>query len=115
VGIIHFDVPIKNGKAIATLNPQCTSIINHKNEHNHSEYSENAVHEDIICSSVKRKAAEEMHTQPSKIIRRELLLKSDYDLSHGDMHLLRNSMYATRKKHFPKLPNTVNEAVLLLK
>uniref|UniRef100_A0A2S2R699 Uncharacterized protein n=1 Tax=Sipha flava TaxID=143950 RepID=A0A2S2R699_9HEMI len=31
------------------------------------------------------------------------------------MHLLRNSMYATRKKHFPKLLNTVNEAVLQLK
>lgn len=114
-GNFSFRCTNKKCKAIATLNPQCTSIINHKNEHNHSEYSENAVHKDIIRSSVKRKAVEEMHTQPSKIIRRELLLKSDYNLNHGDMHLLRNSMYATRKKHFPKLPNTVNEAVLQLK
>jgi len=31
------------------------------------------------------------------------------------MHLFRNSIYATRTKHFPKLPNTVNDAVLQLK
>jgi len=52
-----------------------------------------------------------MHTQPSKIIRPELLLKSDHNLNHGDIHLLRNSMYETRKKHFPKLSNTINDAV----
>jgi hypothetical protein len=97
---------------VATFNSQCTIIINYKNEHNHSEYSQNEVHKDIIRSSVKRKAIEDMHTQPSKIIWQELLLKSDLNLNHCDIHLLRNSMYVTRKKkHFPKLPNTVNEVV----
>jgi hypothetical protein len=78
----------KKCKSVATFNSQCTIIINYKNGHNHSEYSQNEVHKDIIRSSVKRKAIEDMHTQPSKIIRQELLLKSDLNLNHGDIHLL---------------------------
>jgi len=72
--------------------------------------SENAVHKDIIRSFVKRNTIKEMYTQPSKIITRELLLKSGHNSNHGDINLLRNSTYTTRKKH-QNLSNTVNDAV----
>lgn len=64
-GNVLFRCTNKKCKSMATLNTQCTIIINFKNEHNHIEYSESEVHKDIndiIRSSVQGKAIEEMHT-----------------------------------------------------
>jgi hypothetical protein len=52
----------------------------------------------MVRSVVKRKAETELHIQPSKIIRQTFHLNQGNNLKHSDIHLLRNSMYAARKK-----------------
>ncbi|KAE9524592.1 hypothetical protein AGLY_014642 [Aphis glycines] len=78
---------------------------------NHSEYSENEIEKEMIRSVVKRKAETELYIQPSKTIRQALHLNQGNNLKHSDIHLLRNSMYAARKKQFPTLPKNINEAI----
>jgi len=60
----------------------------------------------MIRSVVKHKAETKLHIQPnfSKIIRQALHLNQGNNLKHSDINLLRNYMYAERKKQFTTLP-----------
>ncbi|KAF0709739.1 Uncharacterized protein FWK35_00033775 [Aphis craccivora] len=55
-----------------------------------------------VRTAVKRKAEEDLHARPNKIIRGN---------NCNDIKLLRGSAYRIRKKHFSKIPTTINEAL----
>lgn len=69
----------------------------------------------MIRSIVKRKFEAELHTQPNKIIKQIMQLNKDNYLNHCVIHLLRNSIYTARKKHFPNLLNYFNNTIYQLK
>lgn len=94
------------------VNKLYTKVIEVINDHSkHREYSANEIEKEMIRSVVKRKAETELHIQPSKIIRQTLHLNQGNNLKHSDIHLLRNYMYAARKKQFPTFPKNINEAI----
>lgn len=65
-----------------------------------------------VRTSVKRKAEEDLHTKPNKIIRREVSARAAWTiLGHSDLKLLRKSAYECRRKKLPSLPKTRDEAL----
>jgi len=111
-GDFYFRCTNKKCNGLYVVNKLYNKVIRVINDHSkHSEYSENEIEKEMIRSVVKRKAETQLHIQPSKIIRQTLHLNQGNNLKHSDIHLLRNSMYAARKKQFPTLPKNVNEAI----
>jgi len=62
---------------------------------------------EIVRSTLKRnnKTENDLYTRPNKLIRQELK-NADVaeNIEHGDLKLIRRSIYDTRKKYFPTLP-----------
>ncbi|XP_022163697.1 uncharacterized protein LOC111029131, partial [Myzus persicae] len=66
-------------------------------------------------SILKRKATTDLNVKPNKLIRQELrnCPKSEH-LSHSDVRLFRKSMYAARRKIFPKISKSLFEAKAMI-
>jgi len=111
-GDFYFRCTNKKCNGLYVVNKLYNKVIRVINDHSkHSEYSENEIEKEMIRSVVKRKGETQLHIQPSKIIRQTLHLNQGNNLKHSDIHLLRNSMYAARKKQLPTLPKNVNEEI----
>lgn len=81
------------------------------NSHNHCEYDDRTIVREVVRSNLKRKAENDLHIKPNKLIRRELQnTQNSNNLEYSDMKLIRRSMYETRKKNFPNLPKSLEEA-----
>jgi len=87
------------------VNESITKTINTSNKHKHEAHTDQVISREIIRSSLKRKANDDLHILPSKLIRRDLQNMEDIslNLTHTDMKLFRRSIYDVRRKHFPKL------------
>jgi hypothetical protein len=96
-----------------TVNESITRVINTSNEHNHEAHTDQVISREIIRSSLKRKANDDWHILPSKLIRRDLQNMEDISLNvtHTDMKLFRRSIYDIRRKHFPNLPTSTEIAI----
>lgn len=59
------------------------------------------IHREVVRSNLKRRAEEDLHIKPNKLIRRELKNneKSEH-LQYSNMQLIRRSMYEKRKNPF---------------
>jgi len=92
-------------------NKKCTSritvnkeykVINTSNTHNHEKHTDQVISREIIRSSLKRKANDDLHILPSKLIRCDLQSMEDIsiNLSHTDMKLFRRSIYDIRRVQY---------------
>jgi len=58
---------------------------------------------------LKRKAENDLHTRPNKLIRQDLKNADvDENMEHGD---LKFEIYDVQKKHFPTLPSNFDESL----
>ncbi|KAL5243929.1 hypothetical protein ACI65C_011339 [Semiaphis heraclei] len=83
------------------------------NIHNHEPTTDHNLAVRCVRTALKRKAEEDLHARPNKIIRKEIQDTNPVFMEvivHNDIKLLRESAYRIRKKHFPKIPTTINEA-----
>ena len=83
-------------------------IINTLNTHNHEAHTDQVISREIIRSSLKRKANDDLHILPTKLIRRDLQNMEDVsiNLTHTGMNLFRSFIYDIRRKHFLNLPTS---------
>jgi len=83
------------------------------NLHNHESTTDHNLAIQCVRTAVKRKAEDDLHARPNKIIRKEIQDTNSVFkevIIHNDIKLLRESAYRIRKKHFSKIPTTINEA-----
>jgi hypothetical protein len=83
------------------------------NIHNHEPTTNHNLAVQCVRTAIKRKAEEDLHAKPNKIIRKEIQdinLVFKEVIVHNDIKLLRESAYRIRIKYFPKIPTTTNEA-----
>lgn len=95
------------------VNDKLNEIIETKNfPHNHP-LKDNSIKLDIIRTAVKRKGTEDLHTQPNKIILKEIRQSGfDTDIEYSSLRLVRKSLYCARKKLFPTLPQTLEDQLI---
>lgn len=98
-GDIIFRCTNKKCKSTVTVN-NSFKVISMSNTHDHKPYSDQVISREIVRSSVKRKASDNLHIMPSKLIRRDLKNMDEIasNLARTDMKLLRRSIYDIRKK-----------------
>jgi len=97
---------------------QTNTIIERRGDHqNHAAYSDRVIAREEVQSRVKRKAEDEPHTKPVKLIRQAIRNTegATTTLEHSDMSLIRKSAYDHRRKQFPTLPKTTEEALQQLR
>jgi len=97
--------------AVVRLVNESYKILKITNTHTHDEYDDRTIHREVVRSNLKRRAEEDLHIKPNKLIRRELKNneKSEH-LRYSDMKLIRRSMYEKRKKSFPNIPRSLEDA-----
>ena len=71
-GNISWRCTVKNCVATLQTNSDANEIVFIRDEHKHERESEQCIENHIIRNSCKRTAAEDLTTQPRKIIRKEL-------------------------------------------
>ena len=87
------------------------TILKITNTHTHDEYDDRTIHREVVRSNLKRRAEEDLHIKPNKLIRRELQNTDNSEhLQYSDMKLIRRSIYEKRKKSFPNIPKSLEDA-----
>ena len=74
--------------------------------HEHGAYTDRQITRQEVCSSLKRRADDEPHMKPAKLIRtciNRIDNASDV-LEHEDIRLLQKAVYKRKRKHYPNLP-----------
>lgn len=85
-------------------------------EHNHESYDITNIHRQIINVGCKRKAVEDMHIQPKKVVLKEIA-HNDHAASTftvNDINRLRKNIYKARKSVLPPNPTNINEVHTLI-
>lgn len=84
----HFRCTNKNCSvsAVVRLINESYKILKMTNTHTHEEYDDRTIHREVVRSNLKRRAEEDLHIKPNKLIRRELKNndKSEH-LQYSDM------------------------------
>lgn len=84
--------------------------MNTENEHNHEAVNENTINRQIVNTSFKRKALEDVSTRPKKIILQELLHNECVkEITVNDINRIRKNMYENRRKTLPANPKSIAE------
>lgn len=92
---------VKNCTSTVTTCSEIKNIIGTKNTHNnHEQTSTLNIQIQEVRNECKRKAANNIHETPRKIIRKEISTIQDNMLINDDVNLIRKSMYRERKKIF---------------
>jgi hypothetical protein len=84
-------------------------IIERNLNHNHAADSDSTILRQKCSNSLKRKATENSHEPPMKIIRRELNAVESEILTLPDIHKIRHNMTYARSSRRPPLPRTLSE------
>lgn len=119
-GSFRFRCTNKKCAESVLLNSTIDKILSfpNNNTHNHESTTDHNLAVRCVRTAVKRKAEKDLHARPNKIIRKEIQdtnLVFKEVIVHNDFKLLRESAYRIRRKHFPKIPTTTNEAFDCLK
>ena len=111
-GDVHFRCTNKKCSVSVYTNTSMDSATKRVGVHNHDPYNLQNIVRDEIRTAVKRKADEDLHVRPNKIIRHEVKknYKSDV-LAYKDFQLLRHAAYQVRRKKLPTLPGTLDDAI----
>ncbi len=98
------------------------SVLLEETEHNHDEMSKREVQSVIVKGNCKRKACQEMTSQPSKIIRQKLVsienvtgMNNTKSVVSNDLVNIQLAMYRERRKHLPTVPKNIAEVLQRLK
>lgn len=111
-GTIHFRCTNKSCKVNVYTDSAVTKVLDRVGLHTHAICSEDDQLKDTVRATLKRKAEEEPHTKPNKLVRLEVRQKDDSNkLTHKDFLLFRKSIYNKRRQRYPVLPKTSDEAV----
>lgn len=111
-GDVHFRCSNKNCNVNVYVNAACTVITTVTGSHNHEPYTDQDLMREEVKAAVKRKAEEEPHTKPNKLIRTEIRNHTGESiLQHSDFKLLRKAAYERRRKNQPRLPTNYDEGV----
>lgn len=79
-------------------------------EHNHLHLDDNVIRRREISRNLKRKAQENLHEKPAKLLRTQLESNDLNVLTTQDVNAIRKSVYYVRSKSIPKLPKSTEEA-----
>ena len=83
--------------------------------HNHSACDIRNIQRKVITSAAKRKAVEDIGSQPSKIVRSLIAKEDSTSITTTDLSYIRKNIYNARRKLQPVLPKTKLEVHSLLK
>jgi len=79
-----------------------------ENEHHHEAVTENTINRQIVNTSCKRKAIEDVSTRPKKIILQELEHNEcAKEITVNDINRIRKNMYEKRRKTLPANPKSI--------
>jgi len=110
---VHYRCSNKSCKANVWVNSSSNLISRMTENHDHGAYTGRQITRQEVCSSLKRKADDEPHMKPAKLIRtciNRIDNASDV-LEHEDIQLLRKAAYERKRKHYPNLPKSWDEAM----
>ncbi|KAE9539653.1 hypothetical protein AGLY_004905 [Aphis glycines] len=80
-------------------------------QHNHGEYSSQALKKQVLNTACKRKAIENVSTRPKKIILTEIAQNSNSsDITINDINRIRKNIYENRRKIMPLNPTNIADA-----
>ncbi|XP_027848187.2 uncharacterized protein LOC114127990 [Aphis gossypii] len=83
-------------------------------QHNHGEYSSQALKKQVLNTACKRKAIENVSTRPKKIILTEIAQNSNSsdisDITINDITRIRKNIYENRRKIMPPNPTNIADA-----
>ncbi|KAF0701804.1 MULE domain-containing protein [Aphis craccivora] len=79
-------------------------------DHNHEQLDVSVLRRREISNSLKRKAQENLHERPAKLLRSELVPNDLHVLTTQDVNAIRKTVYYARSKLLPKLPKSTEEA-----
>lgn len=80
-------------------------------QHNHGEYSCQALKKQVLNTACKRKAIENVSTRPKKIILTEIAQNSNSsDITINDINRIRKNIYENRRKIMPPNPTNIVDA-----
>lgn len=91
-------------------------LISDQDRHNHIPCNDSDINRQMVSTTCKRKALEELFMQPKKIILKELAQNSLLadGLTSNDCNTIRKVIYRSRRKVIPVLPSNIIEAHMAL-
>ena len=103
---------IKNCTSTVTTCSQIKSILKTNNTHKHEQMDAVKIQIQEVRNKCKRKASNDIHERPRKIIRKEILsIENNEVIGSNDVSLIRKSMYNERRKLLPTLPKNLEDAL----
>lgn len=110
-GSIRFRCTNRKCNANVYVNELLNEVLTVTNfPHSHLEMATDYVKLETIRTAVKRKAEDDLHAKPNKVILKTIEESGlAGDIEHEDIKLLRKSMYAVRRHHYPTLPRDIDE------
>ena len=89
----------------------CEKILNACNAHrNHNEYSKEDIDLEIFRNEVKDMAADDNRTGPSNLIKKAVQ-NTGMHFDYEQLKQMRQSVYKVRKRKYPTLPKSLDEAI----
>jgi len=90
-------------------------IVQSNGQHNHEGNSLNKIRRQVLRENCKRRAEESISMQPLKLIRHELLDKTELtSVVHNDLKTVRKAMYDQQRKTLPEIPRAREDIFLQL-
>lgn len=109
-GNVKFACCKKSCKSVIHTTADHKNVIEVFNEHDHEAYSGEQLKIESFRSLVRKKAVEQVRSQPSAVVDQVLRSGEEADLDQEDYQKLKRSVYLQRRKKFPKLPTSLAEA-----
>lgn len=101
----------RNCSSSLVTNNSSSCIISLGQAHNHDVCSPRSLERHVIRNACKRKATEDLHERPAKLIRKELTVIENENLHSRDITSIRKAVYLQRRKLFPNNPRSLAEAL----
>lgn len=100
---------------VHTLGELCSTLVITRSSGEHCHQANLvALNRQIINSSCKRKAIDDLSEKPAKIIRRTLKENLPPTVTNIDVEYIRKNMYNARRKFFPPTPTSISEVHRIL-
>lgn len=109
-GIVWRCSLFKDCGAICVTDHEKTTITEVRGKHDHGTVNTKSIQMQEIRTAVKRKAAEELHIQPKKILRQVLSEVSD-NVTFSDVQPLTLAAYRARQKIKPTVPKNIDDVL----
>jgi len=103
---------IKNCTSTVTTCSQLKNILKINNTHKHEQVETVKIQIQEVRNVCKRKACNDIHERPRKIIRKEVSsIENNEVIGSNDVNLIRKSIYNERRKLLPTLPKSLEDAL----